>query len=59
MYYYNNNVGDVGTKEVTMTDIAIQCTAHDNTSGNVHAWYNYCIVPCAVIHIQNIWNIYM
>ena len=34
MYYYN--IGDLGTKEVTMTDIAIQCTTHDNTSGNVH-----------------------
>ena len=34
VYYYN--IGDVGTKEVTMTDIAIQCTTHDNTSGNVH-----------------------
>ena len=34
MYYYN--IGDVGTKEITMTDIAIQCTTHDNTSGNIH-----------------------
>ena len=34
MYYCN--IGDVGTKEVTMTDIAIQCTTHDNTSGNDH-----------------------
>ena len=31
-----HNIGDVGTKEITMTDIAIQCTTHDNTSGNVH-----------------------
>ena len=34
MYHYN--IGDIGTKEVTMTDIAIQCTTHNNTSGNVH-----------------------
>ena len=34
MYYHN--IGAVGTKEVTMTDIAMQCTIHDNTSGNVH-----------------------
>ena len=33
---YYHNIGAIGTKEVTMTDMAIQCTTHDNTSGNVH-----------------------
>ena len=34
VYYFN--IGDVGTKEVTMTDIAIQCTIYNDASGNVH-----------------------
>ena len=40
-------IGDIGTKEVTMTDIAIQCTTHDNTSGNVITVQS--IILCIII----------
>ena len=48
---YYHNIGDVGTKEVTMTDIAIQHT-HNNTSGNVHVITVQSIITFLYVHVH-------